>query len=353
MLRCRAPGRSRTAGRPYPTLGSRLLPWPPPLSARWTALALFLLALGLHLFVAIGGTFGGMDFRTLIIADELGAILLAPVLMALLLRLRPGDAFLFRSAHWGHYVVAGAAAIPLQAFGGSLQEVIIESLPGSDDWRALLEQAMEPLARTQGFGDLALLLLGGVVLAAVCEEILFRGLMFQLLAIGGRWMSAVLVTAFLFALFHLDPIGLLPRTLMGIYFAALVFRSGSIFPAMLAHGANNLLAFAALPFADPDAAPPTLVQAGLIAVGSGLVLAVIVAIWWRTTPAPALPARLSRALGGDSAAPGPPPLSAEGPPAPTPRHVGPADPGFSDAADEPTDSSSRPDSTPRTDRHGS
>lgn len=304
--------------------------WPPPLSARWTALALFLLALGLHLFVAIGGTVGGLDFRTLIIADEIGAILLAPVLVALILRLPLTEAFLLRSAHWSHYLVAGAAAIPLQLFGGSIQEIVIESLPDSDRWRELLEQAMEPMIRNDSLADLALLMFGGVVLAAVCEEVLFRGLLFQLLAIGGRIGTAVVVTAVLFALFHLDPIGLLPRTLMGIYFALLVWRSGSIFPAMVAHGANNLLAFAALPLADPTAPSPTLLQAALVATGSAVVFGLVLAAWLRWSPSRGSE-RLRRRWR-------PPAVDGEG---------------ISVAADEPTGTDPRPDSTHRTDRHES
>lgn len=265
------------------------MPWPPALSARWAALALFLFALALHLFVAVGGAMGGMDLITLIVADEIAAILAAPVLVALLLRIRLRDAFLFRSSHWSHYAVAAAAAIPLQLFGGSLQELTIEVLPGSDAWRKMMERALEPLASTQGPLEMALLLLGGVVLAAVCEEVLFRGLLLQLLARGGSWRVAVAVTAVLFALFHLDVIGLIPRTVMGAYFALLVWRSGSIFPAMLAHGANNLLAFAALPLTDPTAAPPTPAQAGLYAVGAGLAFAVVMWLWVRLSPAPTPP----------------------------------------------------------------
>lgn len=265
------------------------MPWPPPLSARWTALALFLFALGLHLFVAVGGALGGMDFKTLIITDELVAILAAPVLVALLLRLRMRDAFLLRSSHWSHYLVAVAAAVPLQLFGGSLQELTIEALPGSDAWRDMIERALEPLTRTDGPLDLALLLLGGVVLAAICEEFLFRGLLLQLLARGGRWRTAILVTALLFALFHLDIIGLLPRTLMGVYFGVLVWRSGSLLPAIVAHGANNLLAFAAMPFADAGSGPPATGQALLLAVGAGLAFAVLVVLWLRLSPPPTPP----------------------------------------------------------------
>lgn len=260
--------------------------WPAPPSARWSAIALFLLALGLHLFVALGGTVAGLDFKLLIILDEVAAILLAPLIVALMLRVDLREAFFLRSAHWGHYVVAGAAAIPLQLWGGSVQELVIEAMPGSDRWREMLEQALEPLLATDSVADLALLMLGAVVLAGLCEELLFRGLLLRLLSLGGRWGPAIMVTAIAFSLFHLDIIGLLPRTVMGIYFGLLVWRSGSSFPAMLAHGLNNLLAFTAVPFLDgSEAEPPTTAEALMLFVGAGLVLGAVLGVWWRLSPA--------------------------------------------------------------------
>lgn len=259
------------------------MPWPPPMSARWAALALFLFALSLHLFLALGGTLVGLDFKTLIIVDEIGAILAAPLIFAALLRLPLREAFLLKPAHWIHYAVAGLTAIPLQLFGGAVQEIVIESLPDSDTWRELLERALEPLLRTETNAELALLLLGGVVLAAVCEEFLFRGMLLQLLSRGNRWRGAIVMTGVLFAVFHLDIIGLLPRTLMGIYFGVLVWRSGSIYPAILAHGANNLLAFAAIPLVDADTAAEVPVNASLLAAVSGIVFVALIIGYLRVT----------------------------------------------------------------------
>ncbi len=260
------------------------MPWPPPLSARWTALALFLFALALHLFLVMGGLIAGLDFKALVILDELLAILAAPILFAMLLRLNLREAFGLHSTHWSHYAMAGIAAIPLQLFGGAVMEIVIESMPASDRWREMIEGSLEAILSADTNAELAALILGAVVLAAVCEEILFRGLMLRLLTLGGRWPGAIAVTAVLFAIFHLDPIGLLPRTLMGIYFGLLVWRSGSIYPAMLAHGANNLLAFAAQPLIDPEAPTPELAQTGLLAAVSGLVFVGLLFAYVRLTP---------------------------------------------------------------------
>jgi hypothetical protein len=49
------------------------------------------------------------------------------------------------------------------------------------------------------------------------------------------------VTAFVFSAFHLDPVGLAARFELGLLFGLLAWRSGSLWPAMAAHGANNLI----------------------------------------------------------------------------------------------------------------
>lgn len=74
---------------------------------------------------------------------------------------------------------------------------------------------------------------------AVCEEMLFRGLFFHSLKARYRPLSAVLVTAVLFGLYHMSLVKFIPTGLMGLMFGLVVWRTGSIFPAMLMHFLNN------------------------------------------------------------------------------------------------------------------
>lgn len=263
------------------------MPWPPAPAARWTAIGLFLFALSLHLFLAVGGTLLGLDFRTLIIVDEIGAILAAPLIFMTLLRLRPGEAFGLRSTRPVHYLMAAGAAVPLQVMGGAMQELMIEGMPDSEAWRDMLERAMERLTQADSAADVVLLFLGAVLLAAVCEELLFRGLLLRLLRRGGTWTMPILATAVLFAAFHLDVIGFIPRTLMGIYFGLLVWRSGSILPAIVAHGANNLLAFASVPLTGPGpGGTSSPLATAAVAVGAGLLFAALLVLYLRRGPGP-------------------------------------------------------------------
>jgi uncharacterized protein len=99
-----------------------------------------------------------------------------------------------------------------------------------------------------------LLVLTSVVLAPVAEEVVFRGLLFQgLRARRGFWFAA-LISAALFTLAHLGEgggwlasavivSGILP---LGVAFAALVERRGTLVVSIVAHATYNAIGVAAL-----------------------------------------------------------------------------------------------------------
>jgi len=82
------------------------------------------------------------------------------------------------------------------------------------------------------------------------EELLFRGVLLSALIKRVHVGWAVTGSSLLFALVHLPGLDYqwyaLPNLiLLALLLAGLRLRSGSIWPAVLAHGANNLLAVAA------------------------------------------------------------------------------------------------------------
>ncbi|GAB3784167.1 CPBP family intramembrane glutamic endopeptidase [Dyella agri] len=83
------------------------------------------------------------------------------------------------------------------------------------------------------------------------EELLFRGVLLSALLRRLRTAWAVLASAALFALVHLPDLRwlwyALPNlALLGVVLAWLRLRSGSLWPAVIAHACNNLLAMLAL-----------------------------------------------------------------------------------------------------------
>ncbi len=87
------------------------------------------------------------------------------------------------------------------------------------------------------------LVLAGVVLApALCEEFFFRGLVFTGLYVHHGTRAAVLGSSLLFAVVHFSrPLQFPAFFLFGLFLAALVYWTHSIYPAVLAHAINNLV----------------------------------------------------------------------------------------------------------------
>lgn len=89
-----------------------------------------------------------------------------------------------------------------------------------------------------------------VTVGPLVEELLFRGMLLSALMRRLRVGWAVAACSLLFALVHLPDLGFLWYALPGLALLAaalawLRLRSGSIWPAVVAHGVNNLLAVAA------------------------------------------------------------------------------------------------------------
>lgn len=130
------------------------------------------------------------------------------------------------------------------------------------------------------------IMLAGVSLAApVCEEFFFRGILQKgVVSTSLSRTSAVLITAVIFSAFHFDPVGFAARVELGVLFGALRLYTGSLWPGILAHSANNVVSsvlFLALRQAGAESTeerPPLeavllLSTVGILAMGSLLGLA--------------------------------------------------------------------------------
>lgn len=124
------------------------------------------------------------------------------------------------------------------------------------------------------------------VAPGICEEILFRGFMIRFYERYGVTV-AIIASALLFAIFHLDPFRFLPVLLLGILLGYLTLRSGSIVNSMLSHAVNNSLALLMVTFAESAWLKPFVsgkedLQYWL-ALPAALVLALSLAVFHRIT----------------------------------------------------------------------
>lgn len=87
-----------------------------------------------------------------------------------------------------------------------------------------------------------LLVIGnGVIVAAIAEEMLFRGLIQRSLEHLQDIATAIALSAIIFSLFHFNIWWMIQITLLGLVLGYITWESDSLWPAILIHGINNLL----------------------------------------------------------------------------------------------------------------
>ncbi|MGE5235037.1 MAG: ABC transporter permease subunit [Acidobacteriota bacterium] len=203
-------------------------------------------------------------------------------LMIRIYRLDPRQALALRPVHPVAWlaVVIGAPAGLLTAVGvfrlASLVIPVPAKLLESFD-RALLPAGIP-------FWQVLVLL---SVLPAICEEIAFRGLLLHGLHRRLRPAAVVVVVGAVFALFHVALFRLAPTAFLGLILASVTLLTGSIFPAMLWHGLNNLLGLLAgradLPLSGLDA--------DFYLAGAAILAAAFWLLWRTRRPYPGLRSR--------------------------------------------------------------
>jgi len=187
----------------------------------------------------------------------LGQILLMLLPTLLLTRLRYGSILQPLRLHFPRPVDLVLTVIALLALQQVLQGYMVLQdaipLPSKlqqlvDMLKELFEETYRMLVSAQSPGELFFVVVTVALVPAVCEELLFRGLVQRdLESVAGGGRSAV-VTGVIFGLFHLNPLSIIPLITLGVFFGFLVYRSQNITLAMTAHFLNNFLATVAMYF---------------------------------------------------------------------------------------------------------
>lgn len=120
---------------------------------------------------------------------------------------------------------AGVSAIFLIDF-------LISMLSFLPDW---LSQTFD-LLQSGWLGILCIALLGPIL-----EELLFRGAITKVLLKKYSPVKAILISGLIFGIFHINPAQIVGACLLGILFAWLYYRTGSLISCILIHILNNSL----------------------------------------------------------------------------------------------------------------
>ncbi len=141
-----------------------------------------------------------------------------------------------------------------------------QQLPLPESLRLVEQSQLELIRRVLdgnlglGFNVILLALVPGI-----CEEVLFRGYAQRQFERAAGPAGGILLAGGLFGLYHLRPSQALPLIVLGVYMAYLVWRTGSLLPAMAVHVAHNGLAVVAARYAktQPDYDLQALEQASM------------------------------------------------------------------------------------------
>ena len=207
-------------------------PWCP--GPVWGAYLVFVVCLCLMLpalaIASVIPTFAGiMAMEVVFLAPALLYVRLRRLPAAEALRWRPiAPATALRAVVLG--VLARGMTVPVDLATRGIVEPVFGPAPS-------LEELM-PTTPT----ELGLALLFGAGLAAVVEEIVFRGAIQGTLE--GRGLSrAVVVTSLMFAMLHLMPWFLFSILAVGVLLGVVTVRTNSIITAAIVHAANNATEF--------------------------------------------------------------------------------------------------------------
>lgn len=136
-------------------------------------------------------------------------------------------------------LVGLAALMPAVGWLGEMNQL----LPIPDWLREMEDMRMEVIMQALE-SDLSLVFIVSMLALtpAFCEELLFRGYVQRQFerSLGVAWSIAL--SGIIFGAYHLSALQVVPLSVLGLYMAWLTWRTGSLWPAIAVHFANNAYA---------------------------------------------------------------------------------------------------------------
>jgi len=100
------------------------------------------------------------------------------------------------------------------------------------------KQLMESL-KINSVSEFIIIFLSAVIFAGLFEEMLFRGFVQTTFEKTFNITPAILITAIVFGMIHMNPWWLIQISFLGIFLGIMAWKSESIFPSMIVHFINN------------------------------------------------------------------------------------------------------------------
>lgn len=206
-------------------------------------------------FLTLGENFfdpRNINATRIVVSASQFLFLLFPVIIINMLR---GDrfkkGFMLNKPDWRILALSVLGIItiqPLLQFILIMQNKIIFSLPldpgildAIRNFSEYLDETVANIAVSYGIPELITVIFVIALTPAVCEELMFRGLILKNLSAALKPGAAVLLTGIIFAVFHFHPFNLIPLIILGVFISFSAFISNSVYTAIVIHFINNLI----------------------------------------------------------------------------------------------------------------
>ena len=198
--------------------------------------------IGLILLITLAVYISFMLFSSFL--DETLALLLGEIIVIVpalvyifVRRLSVFKIFRFRRFNFSQLVATIFLFIPLYILTDELDRIVQAVFPMPPDWHETMFEQVQ-FHSVQGA---AIILLAGVVFAALCEEMFFRGLLQGALESFQKPVIAIVLSSIVFAFFHFNPWMFFQLFILGTVLGYTAWKSGTILPAIWLHALNNLM----------------------------------------------------------------------------------------------------------------
>lgn len=155
-------------------------------------------------------------------------------------------------------------------------------IPFLETLKHAIEEAFKLLIEARSLPELLFVVLIAAVTPAICEELMFRGLIQKNLSLAYGSKKGFIIAGTIFGLYHMNPFWVVPLIALGIYFSFLQYRSQTLILPIIAHLINNASATIGVYFyGNPDSTTPTLFMGEQsepslsVVLGTGIVFSVI------------------------------------------------------------------------------
>lgn len=125
--------------------------------------------------------------------------------------------------------------LALGVFGQIASLYIINIIPFPQSWVEMLENSNATYASASP----AMQIISVAIMAPLCEEIVFRAGVQRSLSSGLPKWAAIILSSLIFGVMHINPIGIIYATLLGILMGWIYSRFNSLLPTLVFHLAFN------------------------------------------------------------------------------------------------------------------